>query len=171
LSVTDEQDLFLTQQIEQAVRLREAKQYEEALQLLVSLYKADPQNPLVNYHCAWTCDALGREGEAVPFYKRAIENGLAGEDLKGALLGLGSTYRCLGQYEESAQVLRQGVQKFPESRQFEAFLALTLYNLGDHASAMELLIRNLAETSKDESIRRYRRALLFYADKLDETWA
>jgi tetratricopeptide (TPR) repeat protein len=113
---------------------------------------------------------MGREGEAVPFYRRAIENGLAGEDLKGALLGLGSTYRCLGQYEESAQILRQGVQQFPGSRQFEAFLALTLYNLGEHAPAMELLIRNLAETSEDESIRRYRRALLFYSDKLDETW-
>jgi tetratricopeptide (TPR) repeat protein len=166
----DEQDTSILQQIEQAVRLREAKQYDEALRLLLPLYEADPLNPLVNYHCAWTCDALGWETEAVPFYRRAIENGLAGDDLKGALLGLGSTYRCLGQYEESAQVLRQGVQQFPESRQFEAFLALTLYNLGEHASAMELLIRNLAETSEDESIMRYRRALLFYADKLDETW-
>jgi tetratricopeptide (TPR) repeat protein len=169
--MADERDTSLTQQIEQAVRLREAKQYDEALQLLLSLYEADPQNSLVNYHYAWTCDALGRESEAVPFYKRAIEHGLTGDDLKGALLGLGSTYRCLGQYEESAQTLRQGVQQFPESRQFEAFLALTLYNLGDYALAMELLIRNLAETSEDESIRRYRRALLFYADKLDETWS
>jgi tetratricopeptide (TPR) repeat protein len=168
--MTDGRETSLTQQLEQAVRLREAKQYDDALQLLLSLYEAHPRHPLVNYHCAWTCDAVGRESEAVPFYRRAIENGLAGADLEGALLGLGSTYRCLGQYEESAQVLRQGVQQFPESRQFEAFLALTLYNLGDHASAMELLIRNLAETSEDESIRRYRRALLFYADKLDKTW-
>jgi tetratricopeptide (TPR) repeat protein len=168
--MTDRQETSITQQIEQAVRLREAKQYGEALQLLLSLYEADPRHPLVNYHYAWTCDALGRESEAVPFYRRAIENGLNGDDLKGALLGLGSTYRCLGQYEESAEVLRQGVRQFPESRQFEAFLALTLYNLGEYASAIELLIRNLAETSEDESIRRYRRALLFYADKLDETW-
>ena len=168
--MTERQDASLTEQLEQAVRLREAQQYDEALGLLFSLYEAHPQHPLVNYHCAWTCDAMGRESEAVPFYKRAIENGLAGDELEGALLGLGSTYRCLGQYEASDQTLRQGLQQFPESRQFEAFLALTLYNLGDHASAMELLIRNLAETSEDESIRRYRRALLFYADKLDETW-
>jgi hypothetical protein len=61
--------------------------------------------------------------------------------------------------------------QFPGSRQFEVFLALTLYNLGEYASSMELLIKNLAETSEDDSIQRYRRALLFYADKLDQTWS
>jgi tetratricopeptide (TPR) repeat protein len=161
---------MISQPLEEAIRLRQAQQYDEALQLLLSLLTADPNNPALNYHCAWTYDAKGDETGAVPFYKRAIENGLAGDDLQGALLGLGSTYRCLGRYEESAQVLRQAIQQFPGVRQFEVFLALTLYNLGDHASAMELLIKNLAETSEDRSIKRYKRALLFYADKLDQTW-
>lgn len=161
---------MMSQQLEEVIRLRQAEQYDEALQRLEALLTADPNDPLVNYHCAWTHDAMGDENGAVPFYKRAIENGLAGDDLKGAFLGLGSTYRCLGRYEESAQVLRQAIQQFPGVRQFEVFLALTLYNLGEHASAMELLVKNLAETSEDETIKRYRRALLFYADKLDQTW-
>jgi len=31
-------------------------------------------------------------------------------------------------------------------------------------------LNSLAETSKDEGVIRYRRAIQFYADKLDETW-
>jgi hypothetical protein len=51
----------------------------------------------------------------------------------------------------------------------EVFLAMALHNVGMHAEAMERLLRTLAETSAESSIRRYKRAILFYSDKLDET--
>jgi hypothetical protein len=35
---------------------------------------------------------------------------------------------------------------------------------------MELLLNSLADTSADEGILRYRRAIKFYADKLEQTW-
>jgi hypothetical protein len=35
---------------------------------------------------------------------------------------------------------------------------------------MELLLKELAETSADETIKAYSRALVFYSDKLDETF-
>jgi hypothetical protein len=46
-----------------------------------------------------------------------------------------------------------------------------LYNLGYYQEAVHLLLRNVAETSKDRWIQSYQRAILFYADKLDETWS
>lgn len=113
-------------------------------------------------------DKLGLEREAIPFYERAIAQGLSGDDLKGAMLGLGSTYRCLGEYQKPAELLRDGARLFPDGREFEVFLAL--YNLGDPQGAMELLLRNLAETSHDAGIIRYKNALLFYAGNLDERW-
>ncbi|MEO1166779.1 MAG: tetratricopeptide repeat protein [Chloroflexota bacterium] len=71
-----------------AIQLREQKQYAQAETLLRELLTSNPTDPQVNYHLAWTCDAQGKESDAVPFYKTAITNGLSGEDLRRALLGL-----------------------------------------------------------------------------------
>ncbi len=47
---------------------------------------------------------------------------------------------------------------------------MTYYNLGESAKAMELLLNSLAETSNDDGVIKYKNAIQFYADKLDETW-
>jgi tetratricopeptide (TPR) repeat protein len=156
--------------LQAAVQLREAGELEQARNSLLELAAEVPDDPQVNYQTAWVHDALGLEREAVPFYERALALGLAGEERAGALLGFGSTLRTLGEYEAAAGVLRSGVAEFPERRVFEAFLAMTLYNLGQHASAMEHLLRLLADTSNDATVSAYQRAIRFYADKLDETW-
>jgi tetratricopeptide (TPR) repeat protein len=157
-------------QLALAIRLRQEGQVEHSRELLLKLVAAHPDDPAVNYQCAWSHDTLGLEREAVPFYERAITGGLSGEDLAGVLLGLGSTYRCLGEYQRAIDTLRRGVAEFPDNRSFEVFLAMALYNVGQHAEAIEQLLRALAETSADDSIHDYKRAILFYADKLDQTW-
>ena len=100
------------------------------------------------------CDLQGDERATVPFYERAIRRGLVGEDSRGALLGLGSTYRCLGKYRNAAVVLRRGLRTFPEAHEFSVFLALVQYNMDRHAVAMKLLLRTLAETTRDPGLRR-----------------
>ena len=154
----------------QAIRLREEGRLEESRTLLMELVAAHPDDARVNFQTAWAHDRLGLEREAVPYYERALVLGLDGEDLAGALLGLGSTYRALSDYQRAVATLRRGVETFPDRRVFEVFLAMALYNVGEHREAMARLLRALAETSSDESIGRYRRAIAFYADKLDETW-
>ena len=52
----------------------------------------------------------------------------------------------------------------------QVFLAMTQYNLKDHKQAMELLLKNILDTTNDENIQKYRKAIEFYSDKLDETW-
>lgn len=160
----------MNHQLDQALLFRAEGRHVESLDLLLALHAATPNDPQINYQCAWAHDVLGRESAAVPYYERAIQLGLAGDDLRGALLGLGSTYRCLGLYEQSARTLRRGIESFPQDRAFEVFLAMSLYNLNQPGLAMELLLRHLAETTQDESILLYRRAILFYADKLDQIW-
>jgi tetratricopeptide (TPR) repeat protein len=162
--------ITMNDRLVQAIQLREAGELEQARAMLLELVAAYPDDPVVNYQCAWSHDALGHEREAVPFYERAIALGLQGEQLAGALLGLGSTYRCLGEYQQAIETLGRGAAQFPEQRSFEVFLAMALYNAGAHAEATERLLRALAETSADASIQRYQRAILFYADKLDQTW-
>ena len=52
---------------------------------------------------------MGLETEAVPYYEQAIANGLDGESLCGAYIGLGSIslYR---EYEKAITVLEAGVK-------------------------------------------------------------
>jgi tetratricopeptide (TPR) repeat protein len=158
------------EQLAEIARLRADGQADEALPLLLELVAADPADPLLNYLCASVHDNLGLEQEAVPYYETALANGLAEEERPGAFLGLGSTLRALGEYGRAIEVIRNGIEEFPEGRHLKVFLAMALYNVGQHGEAMGLLLRALGETSADPDIAGYRRAILFYADRLDETW-
>jgi tetratricopeptide (TPR) repeat protein len=157
--------------VNEAIKLREENLPEKAVTVLQRLITELPNDPIINFQLAWTYDFMGKEREAIPYYERAIANGLAGEDLKGAMLGLGSTLRCLGEYEKSSQVLTEAVREFPEDRFLKVFLALTQYNLRNHEEAFREILMQLLDTTTDDSIRSYDRALRFYADRLDDTWA
>lgn len=156
--------------LETARQLRRLGQHEEARQCLLTLLNATPDDPGLNYEAACAHDYLGLEREAVPFYERAIANGLAGEALQGALLGLGSTYRALGDYQQAIATLRRGLERFPDHREFSTFLALAYYNVGEYNDAVRTLLLTLLDTTQDPNLVRYDRALRFYADHLDETW-
>jgi len=134
--------------------------------LLEKLDARFPNVPEIAYQLAWTCDVLGREREAIPHYERAIALGLAPNELSGALLGLGSTLRAVSELARSAEVLRSGRAQFPDNREFDVFLALTLHALGQHAEAAQLLLLALADTSEDPGITAYRRAIRFHAARL-----
>lgn len=157
--------------LEAAVALRSSGRAEEARTMLLQLLSADRSNAEMHYQLAWTNDVLGLEREAVPYYEQSLALGLPDEEQKaGAMLGLGSTYRTLGQYAQSRALLEQGVCEFPQRAEFKAFLAMTLHNLGAHTEAMELLLRLLADTSADPGIQDYRKAITFYSDKLGQVW-
>ena len=152
------------------ISLRETEHHEEARQALLKLHGDFPDHPQINYQCAWIHDLLGMEREAIPFYDKAIQAGLVGEDLKSALLGMGSTHRCIGEYQKAIETFRHALSLFPDCHEFKVFLGMAYYNIGEHAKAMELLLNSLASTSSDEGIFRYQRAIRFYSDKLDQTW-
>lgn len=155
--------------LQQAIALRTQKDYQQALDILHQLLTEAPSAE-VHYHCAWTHDNLGQEREAIPHYEQALALGLAGEERLGAMVGLGSSYRCTGQYEQAAAVFTAAMEQFPTDDALPVFMAMTQYNLHNHADAMRLLLEVLAKTSASEQIQRYQRALLFYSDKLDDTW-
>ncbi|ANY75993.1 tetratricopeptide repeat protein [Paenibacillus ihbetae] len=156
--------------LQDAIKLREEGKPEEAKSVLMALHRHSPNDPDLNYQLAWVHDMLGLETAAVPYYEKAISSGLTGADRRGALLGLGSTYRTLGEYDKSREIFELAKKEYPEAREFNVFYAMTLYNLGGYQQAMELLLTELAETTQDEGIRSYRRAIAFYADKLDQVW-
>jgi tetratricopeptide (TPR) repeat protein len=154
--------------LEKAIQLRKSGDLEESRTLLIELVKQEPHNPVIWYQCAWAHDMMGLEREAVPFYTKSLELGLIGEDRQGALLGLGSTYRTLGMYEEAKGVFQEAIKEYPERREFQVFYAMVQYNLQEYSKAMEILLKQLVETSNDPEIQTYKRAILFYSDKLDQ---
>lgn len=164
------EEFIMEPRIKIAISLREEGKLEESKDLMLEIVGDNPDDPVANYQCAWSHDRLGLETEAVPYYVRAIDRGLTGADLEGAFLGLGSTYRTIGEYEKSFETLARGVDQFPGNRALQIFLSMSLYNLGKHAEAMEILLRNIAETSRDPEIIKYERALFYYKDRLNETW-
>ena len=88
--------------------------------------------------------------------------------LRDALIGLGSAYRVLGECRRAVEVLGKAVERFPENGATRAFLAMALYNTGEHRDAVSTLLRTLAETTQDEKTLPYKEPILFYASHLDE---
>jgi tetratricopeptide (TPR) repeat protein len=161
----------LTEELNHALKLREEGQLEQSNIVLMKSVQTHPNDAYINYQCAWSFDVMGEESKAVPYYEKAIKLGLSVEDLEGAIIGLGSTYRTLGQYEKSHDIFLKGLGLYPDNKAIKVFFSMTSYNLHHHKQAMEILLNCLVETSADEDIHKYKKAISFYADKLDDTWA
>lgn len=150
--------------------LREGGKHEEARQLLVSLATTNPQDAELQYETACVHDFLGYETQAVPYYIAALRGCLSRERLRRAYLGLGSTYRTLGRYDEAHSTLSAGLKEFPEANEMKLFLAIVEYNLGKSKAAVESLLDLLVQTTSDDEIRRYAKAIEFYAKNVDRAW-
>lgn len=167
----------MRERLAEAIQLREtgrARQdqtiLEEARTLLLDLAAASPGDAEITFQLAVVHDNLGRSREAIPFYVQALAQELSGPDRERALMGLGSTYRGLGEYRQALETLRQGTREFPQNRAIQIFLAMTLYNLREYREAMELVLTNLAETTSDEKLQYFKRGISYYALHLDEIW-
>lgn len=146
-----------------------ARAHGQFNQLLPRLQDLDLRHPNVGeiaYQLAWTCDTLGRTEQAIAFYEKAVALGLPPNELSNALIGLGSTLRTLGQLDRSAEVLRSGILQFPDNREFDVFLALTLHAQGKHAEALALALETLIDTTEDPGLTAYGRAIRHATSKL-----
>lgn len=156
--------------LKKAIAHREAGESAQARALFEAVLAEATDDALAHYHFAWLLDTLGEEAAAVPHYEKAVAIGLPDDELRGALLGLGSTYRTLGRYEEAVATLRRGAETFPQANEFPVFLAMALHSAGESKEAIETVLKLLAETSGDADVMRYKRAILLYAEDLDRIW-
>ncbi len=163
----DQDDLFpWKSELDAIVAARAQGRAESIPGLLKALDERYPNVPEISYQLAWSLDTAGSYQEALPYYEKAVALGLSTNELSGALIGLGTTLRNLGQYDRASEVLKLGQTRFPDHREFDVFLAFCLHDLGKHVEAMQLILTVLADTSEDTGITVYQRAIRFYADKL-----
>ena len=159
----------LAEKVEQAAQFRKSNEHEKALKILTDCHRQSPHDAEINYRLACLHDFLGKESQAVEYYETALANGLT-ENRANAFLCLGSTYRCLGEYDKSFATFQKGIEEFPAERSLQVFYAVTLYNLGRAKDGMALLLHQLLDTTSNTDIKSYERPLRFYADRLDEVW-
>ena len=156
--------------ITRATELRKQSKYQESRDLLQSLLGDDAFSAKAHLHVAWAYDNEGQERQAAPHYLAALEGALSPTERFDALLGLASTYRSLGMYEEALAYFEHIMTEYPDSIEVQPFYAMCLYNTGRHKDATALLLKLLVSTTKSDSIRSYRQAIELYAKDLDKTW-
>lgn len=158
--------MSLDKDIARAAALRKKGQHTEALAILLDRLRAHPDHAMLHYELACNYDPQGLESDAIPHYERALTLGLEGAVRRNALLQLGSSYRCVEQYTDAIRTLERGRDEFPEANEFGVFLAMVMHNVGDHARAMELLLKHIAEHTSDHETARFKRAIFYYAEHL-----
>lgn len=158
------------QDLSRIKRMRKEGAREQAFSEVIIALKKHPKSPSLNYLAACICDAERTEKEAVPFYHQALECGISGWDRRDTYLGLGSTYRSMGEYKKSKEIFQQGLKEFPDYRPFRVFLALTENNLKNSDEAIRLLLEELVDTTNDIHIRKFKRALQYYSTRLHEVF-
>ena len=141
--------------------------YAFALDAAIAQLAIEPDSALLHYYAAWACDGLGQENRAITYYEKAIALGLPEADLKEAYLGLGSTYRVTGHYQQSFDLLTRATAEFPDDKALQVFYALAKYSMGDAKNALRDTLLLLTSTTQDDSILAFRKAIDFYAQDLD----
>ncbi|AQY50551.1 hypothetical protein PWEIH_15143 [Listeria weihenstephanensis FSL R9-0317] len=150
--------------------LLESGQYQNAKDSAEKALLSEPDNALLNYYAAWSCDGLSIENDAIPYYEKALELGLPKTDLADAYIGLGSTYRAIGNYEKAGETFQKALAAFPENQALAVFASMALYNDRNYKEAMQLAIKIIGETSNDPNIIAYKKAILNYSEDLDAVW-
>lgn len=156
----------MTQNLKKAVEFRSKGEFIDAENLFKLELKSNPVNPEVYYHLAWLYDKMNREIEASKKYEKALKLGIKGENLKGCLLGLGSTYRNIGKHSKALKIFEQAQKLYPKSSEFLVFKALTLFDLNQKNKSVELLLEIITKTTKDKGIETYKEAIKYYAKEI-----
>ena len=115
-----------------------------SMQLLTA--ERDDDDPAAIYEWASVQDFLGREAEAIPLYRRALDLGLDPVRRSQALIQLASSLRNIGETTEAIKIL-EGVSSDPTIGDAgEAFLALSLFDAGRPGDALRVALKALGKT-------------------------
>ena len=156
--------------IERARELRGNDELEASLELLLPLLEESRDDALVLFEVGGAYDILGMAPEAIPYYEKAIENGLDDPELEECYVCLGTSHRVIGEFEDSVDVLEKAVERYPESYGAKAFLSIAYYGNGQYAESVQMLMETLLDTTADEEIQSYSETLDYFKNNLDEVW-
>ena len=82
--------------LKEAISLRADDRLEESNELLLKLAAEYPDDPQVLFEVGGSFDLLGFANDAIPHYRRAIDEGLTGPDLQECFICFGICQRAVG---------------------------------------------------------------------------
>ncbi len=156
--------------IERARDLRDKDELDASLELLLLLKDEFHEDAMVLFEVGGAYDILGMAPDAIPYYEKAMENGLDDPELEECYVCLGTSHRVIGEFEDSVDVLEQAVENYPESYVAKVFLAIAYYGNGQFSESVQALMNALLDTTADEELQSYSDTLNFFKDNLDEVW-
>jgi thioredoxin-like negative regulator of GroEL len=136
---------------------------QEFLTLIERLADAAPTTAAADFERAAAFDSTGHSDLAVPLYRQALEQGLAGERRRRAVIQLASSLRNIGQAQDSVALLTEELQRDSDHLDdaVRGFLALALVDTGREREAVSHALTALAP-----HLPRYQRSLANYAGLL-----
>lgn len=118
---------------------------EAMLHAMRGLVDERPENdPDALYEWASVYDWLGRENDAVPLYRAALDNGLSGRRRPQGIIQLASSLRNIGRPEAAVELLRQQQPDETTGEAASAFLALALRDAGHLDEALRVALLALS---------------------------
>lgn len=106
----------------------------------------DTDDPDALFEWASAHDFLGREREAIPLYRKALDLGLSGDRLPQAIIQLASSLRNIGVPAAAVELLQNAPTSAITGDARQAFLTLALHDCGDHDAALRVALESLAPT-------------------------
>jgi tetratricopeptide (TPR) repeat protein len=120
-----------------------------------------PGDAAALYEWGSALDFLGREAEAIPLYRQALEAGLDNERRPQALIQLASSLRNAGEPGAAIEILEQMQASPITGDAHRAFLAMALFDAGRREDALRIALEALAKT-----LPLYGRAVAAYVHNL-----
>ena len=130
-----------------------------SMQALISERRDD--DPAAIFEWASVHDFLGRDAEAIPLYRRALELGLDPVRNFQAQIQLASSLRNIGESAEAVRILEGMKPEATAGDAHEAFLALALFDAGRPGDALRVALKALGKT-----LPLYSGAIDHYADAI-----
>lgn len=145
-------------------------QVRDGLERLRQRAEANPDDAAAWFHYGGALDYSDHEAEAMTAYERVFALGvdrLDPADQPRIYVQAGSTLRNLERLDEARSLLLEGRARFPDVRVLAVFLALVEVSARRDRTAIDLLLEVIqSESSGDESVGWFKRALAYYADEI-----
>ena len=138
---------------------------DEAIEYFRNMLEQFPNDPRAYFEYAGSFDSAGKEAEAIPLYRKAIEMGLSGEYLPQVYVQLGSSLRNIQAHDEAVSTLEAGCKQFPENAALRVFLAYALESAGRSRDALTVLHELAIQHIQTPDMERYKRAIRYYTDE------
>jgi adenylate cyclase len=139
------------------------RQYEQAIAEGERAIAIDPNSPIAQYALAFTLTRVGRHGEAIALYKKAMRSDPIPSN--SLLTMLGNAYNLAGRYEDGISTLKKALHSSPDNLVAHVGLAIG-YSLSGREEEARAEAAEVRRIDPNFSLKHFGQSLM-YKDQAD----